>query len=114
MADNYDPVHVLRQSGSALATASSRSMRPSHGSRHVPSTATATLTPAYFWWVFRQWWMILVPVMLVLAGAAATVIMLTYEPDYRASAIIKIEESAPYIVYSPVGGEAGASRYVQT
>lgn len=96
---------------------------PSHAIRkHIHPRAAEhaaeggpNLKPAYLWWVFRQWWMVIVPASVILAGAASTAIMLTYEPDYRASALIAIEENAPYIVYPGGVDPSGSSaRYVQT
>ena len=72
------------------------------------------MKPAYFWWVFRQWWMVLVPVSLALVGVASTIIMLTYKPDFRASALVMIEESPPYVVFDGEGATSGSSRYVDT
>jgi succinoglycan biosynthesis transport protein ExoP len=112
MADNFDSPHPLRTQGSSLAHVPSRGLRQASPSRHAAGNAI-NMSPSYFWWVFRQWWMVLIPVILVLAAVAATVIMLTYEPDYRASAMIKIEEQAPYIAF-PGGSPEVASRYVQT
>ncbi len=84
-----------------------------HGSA-APTEANLALKPAYFWWVFRQWWMVLLPVSLGLAAVACTIIMLTYKPDYRASALIMIEESAPYIAFSDEADTTGSLRYVET
>ncbi len=73
-----------------------------------------TLRPAFFWWVFRQWWAVILPVGLLLAGAAATGIMLTYKPDFRASALIMIEDSAPYIAFAKGADVGGSGRFVET
>jgi capsular exopolysaccharide synthesis family protein len=114
MAETHDSQHYLRPPVAPLAPSSPRSLRAAHSRAGAPAPADTSmkLKPSYFWWVFRQWWMVLVPVTLVLAGVSATFIMLTYEPDYQASAIVKIEESAPYIAF-PSGGD-GNNRYVET
>jgi capsular exopolysaccharide synthesis family protein len=72
------------------------------------------LTPAFLWWTFRRWWRVIVPAGLVLAAAAATAVVLTYKPDYQASALIMIESSAPYIAFSNEATSSGSSRYVET
>jgi len=72
------------------------------------------LTPAYLWWVFRQWWMITLPASLLIAAVSSAVIMYYYKPDYRASAVIKIEEMRPYIAFNGQAETGGTHSYVQT
>ena len=54
------------------------------------------------------------PAGLLLAGVAATYITLTYKPDYRADALIIVEDSAPYIAFSGSGVGGNTRKYVET
>lgn len=93
-----------------------RSLRAPAGMRGggAAGEAGANLKPSFFWWVFQQWWMVLVPASLILSAIAATAVMLTYKPDYRASSLIMIEDSAPYIAFSNEATAGGTARYVET
>jgi len=56
----------------------------------------------------RRWWKIAFPVGLLLACGAVGAVYLFFEPKYEASALLEIEERAPYIAYEPK--EAGISK----
>jgi len=58
----------------------------------------------------RQWWKLSVPVGLLLAAAAGITVHLTFEPQYRASAWLKISSSPHHVVYP---GYSGSSRFVE-
>ena len=116
MSEHQDPQNSASPPVTSLARAQSRHLRA-----HAPSRAHASpiessinIKPAYLWWVFCQWWMILIPVGVVLSFASAAAIILLYKPDYKASALIMIEESAPYIAFSQEAAEGGTARYVET
>jgi len=72
------------------------------------------LNPAFLWWTFCQWWKVAVPVGLVLASIAATGVILTYEPDYEAKALVMVEDSAPYIAFSGSSVSGNTRKYVET
>lgn len=72
------------------------------------------LKPAFLWWTFCQWWKFVVPAGLVLAAIAATAVVFTYKPDYRASALVMIEDSAPYIAFTGSSGVGNTRKYVET
>jgi succinoglycan biosynthesis transport protein ExoP len=72
--------------------------------------------PAFLLWVFQQWWKITVPVGLVLAVATGAVILARHVDQFSASALIRIDHSAPFIAFSQgrVGGMGGGGSYIQT
>ncbi|MEO2048793.1 MAG: polysaccharide biosynthesis tyrosine autokinase [Pirellulales bacterium] len=80
------------------------------------SRQDADLGPAFVLWVLRQWWKITIPTGLVLAGVTAVVIMYFYVPEYRASALIDIEQTVPFIAFDKgkVSGPRGNVQYIQT
>jgi succinoglycan biosynthesis transport protein ExoP len=57
------------------------------------------ITPQFVLSAMRQWWKVALPVGLVLAGVAAALVYLTFEPVYEASAWLEIKDRAPYIVF---------------
>jgi capsular exopolysaccharide synthesis family protein len=57
--------------------------------------------------------MVVLPVGLILAGAAAAFVVATYEPDYEASALIMIEDTAQHVAFVE-GTTSRSFSYVQT
>jgi polysaccharide biosynthesis transport protein len=116
MPDNIEPAPRAPQSLVRIDETGSRSVRThiSGRAQFASRDANSNLKPAFFLWVFQQWWMILVPVSLALAVAAAAAVILTYKPDYKASALIMIEESPQYIAFSNEARSGGTARYVET
>ena len=103
----------LRRVDSAVARPQSRT--PRRASRTLQrSENTAVVKPAFVWWTFRQWWKIVIPVGLLLAGITAAGVVLTYKPDYKASALIVVEDSAPFIAFSGSSPSGNARGYVET
>jgi len=49
------------------------------------------------WW----WWKIAFPVGLLLACVDVAVVWLLFEPKYEASALLEINEQAPYVAFEP-------------
>ena len=78
------------------------------------SEETSMLKPAFLWWTFCQWWKVAIPIGLLLAGIAAAGVVLTYQPDYKASALVLIEDSAPFIAFTGSGPRGNDRRYVET
>ena len=72
------------------------------------------MNPAFLWWTFCQWWKVAIPVGLLLAGLAAAGVVLTYQPNYKASALVMVEDSAPYIAFSGSGPSGNDRKYVET
>jgi len=93
-----------------------RQTRPLPRASHMASgnDDTSMLKPAFFWWTFCQWWKVIIPVGLVLAGIAAAGVILSYQPDYKAEAIIMVEDSAPYIAFSGSTASGNMRKYVET
>jgi len=91
--------------------------------QRVPRTTTvpakqqdANFGPAFVLWVLQQWWKFVLPAGLVLAGIAAAAILYFYVPKYEASALVAIEQSAPFIAFTEgkVTGSRASERYIQT
>jgi len=86
----------------------------SRASNVAPTELTRSLKPIFLWWTFCQWWKVILPVGLVLASLAAAVIVSSYEPDFKASALVMVEDSAPYIAFSGSTVSRNTGKYVQT
>ena len=71
--------------------------------------------PEFFLWVFRQWWKVVVPIGIVLAGVAAVTILVFHVPQYEAKALILIEDQAPFLAFKDGGtSRSNPQRYLQT
>lgn len=105
--------HPLRRRDPAVAH---RQIRPMQRASRAAegSDASLNLKPTFFWWTFCQWWKIIVPTGLVLACIAATVVIMNYKPDYMTSALVMVEDSAPYIAFSGHTPSGNTRKYVET
>lgn len=72
------------------------------------------ITPTFIWRVFCTWWKWVVPVGVVLGGVAGVAVWLLHVPEYRASALIKIESEMPFIAFESGTSNKQSDRYVQT
>ncbi len=63
------------------------------------SASPEGLTAGFVLNALRQWWKLAVPLGLLLGGAAAAVVWWTFEPQYEASAWIRIREIRPALVF---------------
>jgi capsular exopolysaccharide synthesis family protein len=92
------------------------------GSTHLPMYAReggpATggslenwVSPKFLLWVFAQWWMFVIPAGAILAAIAASVVWYSYVPSFQATALMTIEESAPYVAFS---GNRDSRGYIRT
>ena len=71
------------------------------------------ISPSFLVWVLQQWWKVGVPTGLAFAAVAAAVVMYLYVPKYKATALMMIEDTTPYVAFS--GQTIDASRsYVAT
>jgi len=64
--------------------------------------------------VIRRWWLIAVPLGILLATAGAAVVWLLFERQYEAAAWLKIEEKAPYLAFENKGDETRSKAFFQT
>lgn len=78
------------------------------------SAAIQGITPALVLKVLRGRWALVLPLGLVLAAGAAAAVLALYVPQYRASALIKIEARPAFIAFAQETGGTGDERYVQT
>jgi capsular exopolysaccharide synthesis family protein len=71
------------------------------------------ISPSFLLWVLQQWWKIGVPVGLALAIIAGVAVMYFYVPTFKATALIMIEDTTPYVAFT--GNSVDGSRsYVAT
>jgi polysaccharide biosynthesis transport protein len=56
----------------------------------------------------RRWWMISLPVGLLLAAAAVGAVYWHFEPQYEAAALLEIAETSPFVAFEPK--EPGVSK----
>ena len=84
--------------------------------RPLPSVSTKTdedeITLGFLLRVWNHWWKLLIPVSLLLAIASSAIVVLTFEPKFRADARLEIAEQSPWVVYRD--DEAEALRFVET
>ena len=71
------------------------------------------MTPRQVLDAVRYWWKLALPAGILLAGAAAAVVYLTFEPMYQASYWIRIEERVPFIAFETRENEQSKA-FVQT
>jgi polysaccharide biosynthesis transport protein len=88
-----------------------RPAQMSENGRTQSGSLEGLISPHFLLWVFQQWWMVVIPAGMVLAAIAAAIVVYSYVPVYKASAILTIESTAPYIAFSS-GREARG--YIQT
>lgn len=58
------------------------------------------ISPRFVVRALLQWWYVALPAGILLACISAVVVMLTFTPVYRASAMLKIASYTPYIAYT--------------
>jgi len=58
------------------------------------------VSPRLLFRAISQWWYVATPIGIVLAAISAAVVMLTFTPVYRSSAVLKIASYTPYIAYT--------------
>ena len=57
----------------------------------------------------RRWWLVCVPIGVVLAGLGSAVLWLTFEPVYESVGYLRIESNSPYIAYPTDQRNTGGS-----
>lgn len=58
------------------------------------------VSPRFLFHAFSLWWYVAIPIGVILAVISAAVVMLTFTPVYRSSAVLKIASYTPYIAYT--------------
>lgn len=71
---------------------------PRMGSSTEQDVGKATTVPVLLG-ALRKWWKLALPVGLLLAGVGVTVVLLTTQLQYKASALIKVQDTAPYVAF---------------
>jgi len=71
------------------------------------------ITPAFIWWVFQEWWKIVVPAGILGAVIAGLSVNYLHVPKFEAQALLSIEDTSPYIAFAASAVKA-SGRYVQT
>lgn len=61
--------------------------------------AARLITPRHVMNALRKWWLFATPIGLLAAATAAALILNVFEPQYMASAWLKIESSQPYVAF---------------
>ena len=85
-----EPGPGLGKTGRGTVT---RRVRPATQETTQPLTATVVFKS------ILQWWKVATPIAVALAVISTAIVWVQFEPVYRASAWIQIEERAPYIAY---------------
>ena len=87
---------------------------PSQRKSGPAATNGQGLTPAFVLRVLASWWPIVVPAGVLLAVGAGAVVWYLHEPQFESSAQLKIEATAPFIVYDKATFNRNPEAYVQT
>jgi capsular exopolysaccharide synthesis family protein len=103
----YPPPAVRRTGNGHLASHAREGL---HSARANESRISHT----FLLWVLQQWWMIVIPAGVVIAGLAAGVVLFLHVPQYEASALLMIEDVNPFVAFSSRDTGNQSQRYVQT
>ena len=112
MTDSNTPLESAASSGGGeLALAGYRHVphaedRAAHLARNPlrgvgEEKADSPMTPQFALAVWRKWWKTVLPVGLVLASIATTVVYMLFEPQYHAAALLQYEPHTPYLAFRP-------------
>ena len=82
--------------------------------RQAASHGDKLISHTFVLWVLRQWWMVVVPIGLVLAAVAGAVVVYFHTLKYEATALLMIEATNPFVAFSERSTGRESSRYVQT
>jgi capsular exopolysaccharide synthesis family protein len=80
---------------------------------HAPAQPEQGLSPRFVLSALRQWWKVALPAALLLAAAGSTIVYLTFEPVYEASALFEYEEQTPHLVFDE-RDDGRSNKFVQT
>lgn len=58
------------------------------------------ISPRVLMRALLQWWYVVLPIAIVLAVVSGSIVMLTFTPVYRSTAVVKIASYTPYIAYT--------------
>ena len=72
------------------------------------------ITPFFLWCVFTRWWKVVLPVSIVCAVIACAAVLYCHVLKYRATAIMMIEGSTPYIAFNAPANAGAQNQFVQT
>jgi len=79
--------------------------------RNVPRDSDNAMPLGLVLTTIQRWWKIALPIALVLAVVSAGTVWYLFEPVYRASAWVQIEDDTPYIAFE---SREESGRFVQT
>ena len=89
---------------------------PSRSRSRMDSTAVQGngISPAFVLHVFSQWWKWVIPLGVLLAVVAGSLVWHFYVPQYKAGALVIIQSNVPYIAYEKGHEQRDTNRYIQT
>jgi capsular exopolysaccharide synthesis family protein len=76
----------------------------------IDESQTSRELASVFWYTVGRWWLVAIPLGLLLALAAASAVYFTFQPQYTASIWLRIHSRAPYIVFQ---SEQDSYQFVQ-
>lgn len=82
--------------------------------RHANQNAAGGLSRQLVLNALRRWWKLVVPIGALLAVAAVAVVLLLFQPVYRATAWLRIASRPPYVVFQESENEQETARYIAT
>ena len=94
----------------SLSTRKTRRRRSSNSAAKPKQNSTLSLGLVLN--VIRQWWYVCTPIGLLLAAVASAVVFATFEPQYRASVMIRIRENDPYLIFHRASSNTFANAFV--
>lgn len=96
-----------------MPAGASRSLMQSEAPRAENGGIASQITPSFVWWVFREWWKVILPAGIVAAAVAGASVIYMHVPRFEAQALLSIEDSSPYIAFAGASGSE-SRRYVET
>lgn len=96
----------------AMPVGMPQSLMAAGGPQSQDAGMLAQITPGFVWWVFKEWWKVVVPAGILAAAVAGLIVVYSHVPKYEANAMLIIEDTSPYIAFS--GSNNDSRRYVAT
>lgn len=110
MSNNEQPTQKV-----AKALSPAMHLRRSVNGHSAPSRPEQGVTLQLVLHILQRWWKIATPAGLLLAGIAIGIVWYTFEPQYEATAWLRIKDKRPYLAFAPLQADHGTRDvFVQT
>lgn len=114
MTDSHPPENSTSRALRRIEPPSQRALAYPIAAQVGSSSGENLVSPSFLWWVFQQWWKVCIPVGAVLAAIAGASVVFLHVPKFKATAMLTIEDTSPYIAFSKTAGGDRSGQYIQT